>query len=314
MNIDEKALARIIFANKVYAANGQAYEDLFCAIMSRAFSDFIPVKPQGNIGDRKNDGYQKKTGRYYQVYAPEEPNQSEATAIQKAQRDFQGLKTYWQNIYPIKEYHFVFNDKFQGPYPTIEKTLREIRELNGLENADVFLAKHLEDVLFSLEDDIIQSIIGYIPNPDNIEMIDYLSIKEVIEHILHNQKPLDVNTNLIVPDFEEKIKFNGLSKRINAMLDHASYQLGILEKYFDTTGASIKQEIRDRLSDIYQQLKLLNFGTLPEGISKSDLIFFEMIKRIAPEAQTSKSIQDATIVMMAKYFEACDIFEEPMKS
>ena len=64
MNSEEKAIARILFKIKIYESNGQAFEDLFTAIMSKSNSNFRPVKPQGTIGDRKNDGYDHENGKY----------------------------------------------------------------------------------------------------------------------------------------------------------------------------------------------------------------------------------------------------------
>nr|CBX27246.1 hypothetical protein N47_A12750 [uncultured Desulfobacterium sp.] len=59
MNIQEKTLARYFFQNKILKADGQAFEDIFTAIMNYAEAGFQSIKPWGNIGDRKNDGYIK---------------------------------------------------------------------------------------------------------------------------------------------------------------------------------------------------------------------------------------------------------------
>jgi hypothetical protein len=55
MNNQKKALARKLFKLKIHEANGQAFEDIFTAIMNYVESDFQSIKPWGNIGDRKND-------------------------------------------------------------------------------------------------------------------------------------------------------------------------------------------------------------------------------------------------------------------
>ena len=57
MNSQEKALARNNFKLKIHEANGQVFEDIFTAIMNYIDTDFQSIKPWGNIGDRKNDGY-----------------------------------------------------------------------------------------------------------------------------------------------------------------------------------------------------------------------------------------------------------------
>jgi len=271
--------------------------------MSKAYPDFISIKPQGSLGDKKNDGYRKEIGRYYQVYAPEEPGENEAHAIKKAERDFLGLLDYWQGIHPIREYFFVLNDKYQGSFPTIEKTLEDIKRTHKLASSGVFLVKHLEDLLFSLDDDVIQAIIGFIPNADNIGMIDYLSLREVIEYLLKKRKPLVATPSLAVPEFDEKILFNGLSNRVKALLDNSIYQIGLLDEYFYKNGAAIKQELRDRLSEKYQNASNLDFGNVPQGVTRGDLMFFHILDELIPPDNRSQSIEEATLVLMAKYFD-----------
>ncbi|EAM4782516.1 hypothetical protein C8470_23630, partial [Salmonella enterica] len=66
------SIARNMFHLQVYESDGVRFEDLFSKIMYYKSPDFQQVKPYGNIGDRKNDGFIKGQGVYYQVYAPED--------------------------------------------------------------------------------------------------------------------------------------------------------------------------------------------------------------------------------------------------
>lgn len=92
--------------------------------MNKYDSEFTPIKTQGNIGDRKNDGYIPSKGIYYQVYAPERIDATEA--INKIENDIDGLIKYWNDVCPIKEYNFVINDKYKGAYPTINAKILEV--------------------------------------------------------------------------------------------------------------------------------------------------------------------------------------------
>ncbi|MEI6516587.1 MAG: hypothetical protein WCO77_11460 [bacterium] len=94
MDAAEREIAEMKFELKVHKSNGQAYEDFFVDIMTRRYPAFKPIKPQGKLGDKKNDGYDKSTGKYYQVYSPEKPSESIAKAIKKARADFTGLYKY----------------------------------------------------------------------------------------------------------------------------------------------------------------------------------------------------------------------------
>ena len=70
MTRDEKYMLRAIFQNKIYKADGQKFEDLFTDIIKYAEPGFQQIKPYGNVGDKKNDGYIKSKGIYFQVYGP----------------------------------------------------------------------------------------------------------------------------------------------------------------------------------------------------------------------------------------------------
>jgi hypothetical protein len=187
--------------------------------------------------------------------------------------------------------------------------LHGIRNANQLKIADVFLAKHLEEVFFALPDDVIQSIIGHIPDPSNIELIDYQSLREVIGYMLQSHRPLSVQPVLVVPGFDEKIEFNGLSKRVKTLLDTASYQMGSLDEYFSKNGAAVKQELRDILNEKYKEARTKDFGDIPSDIAKGDLIFFDILKSLV--TNSSPSVENAAIILMTKYFESCEIFEDP---
>ena len=76
MTKNQKAKARIFFENRILKADKQAFEDLFTEIMNYKEADFRSIKPWGNIGDRKNDGYIRSRGIFYQVYASEDIRKS----------------------------------------------------------------------------------------------------------------------------------------------------------------------------------------------------------------------------------------------
>ena len=92
MNDIQKQFAKITLQNKILKSNGQTFEDLFIHIMRLNNPNFRPIKPQGQIGDRKNDGYDSINGIYYQVYAPENLETTINKVIKKLNEDFKGLK------------------------------------------------------------------------------------------------------------------------------------------------------------------------------------------------------------------------------
>jgi hypothetical protein len=158
-----RAFARNMLRLKVHEANGQGYEDLFVKVMQYARPKFRPVKPCGSQGDRSNDGFDSKTGTYFQVYAPEDIRKTPRKALTKLKTDFKGLKAFWHSIYAVKIFCYVVNDKYQGVSPGIEKELASIKRRHKLVEAQLFLARDLEDLLFSLPDNVIIAVVGHVP-------------------------------------------------------------------------------------------------------------------------------------------------------
>ncbi len=144
---DEIKIARILFQLQIYKRNGQDFENFFSEIMIYHNPNFAKVKPQGQFGDRKNDGFIKEFGRYYQVYAPEDVTTKEQNTLRKLATDFVGLYDYWNTkVSPVKEFYFVLNDKYNGAYPTLYEELARIEKSYPLVKCNPFLAPHLEDI------------------------------------------------------------------------------------------------------------------------------------------------------------------------
>jgi len=297
MNSQEKMLLRVMFKNKIYKSDGQAFEDLFTSVMNYAEKGFQSIKPWGNIGDRKNDGYVKRTGTYYQVFAPEEIEKSYPSTVKKLHTDFNGLINQWS---PVNSFYFVINDKYKGVNADAEQEIQKIKEGHGLEDAAILTAKDIENKLFELEEDQIFSIVGLLPDPSNIKNIDYSILNEVIGHIMELPIQPNVEGKMVLPDWDEKIQFNKLSDTVAGYLNTASFQLHNLESYLSDNSDFVADELRDKINEVYQQEKARSSG---------DQLFMSMVEQLSPKQ--TQPYQNTVIIIMAKYFETCDIFEEP---
>jgi hypothetical protein len=306
MTLEEKYIARIMLKNKILSSDGQAYENLFCQIMRLHNPNFQAIKPQGSFGDRKNDGFDKTTGTYYQVYAPENIKIKERDTIKKLVTDFEGLYKYWnEQVASIKKFHYVVNDKYKGIYPTLAVELTEIEKAYSGVIAKPFLSKDLEDICLELSDDKIMQVIGFIPNPANFSIIEPTILAEVISFVLDFEVQYSPENIPNDPDFDKKIQFNNLSKNVKRLLDNGRIQGYILDRYFNLNSNFTKDELRNKFTYLYSEA-IKNIETIED---KSDLVFFKILKDASPKQ--TKAVQDAVLLLMAYYFEYCDIFETP---
>lgn len=301
MNLDEKILARILFQNKIYQSDGQNFEDLFCKIMAYFNPNFRKIKPYGNIGDRKNDAYIENIGVYYQVYAPENIVCSYPAIIKKIKTDFLGLIEHWKNI---NEFYFVLNDKYKGVNADAEMILSNLKIDYNLKNSGFICANNLEQILFELSDDKISTIIGFLPNIDKITNIDFSVLSQVINFII--ELPLKQEIEQIkYPDWDEKIKFNNLHNRTKLLLNNGSQTLGALNKFL-AKQSFLSEALQNKMIAVYNSIKK-DWTDLPIN---GENIFWEILERCSPI--NSKAYKEALIVILSKYFESCDIFEEPI--
>jgi hypothetical protein len=221
------------------------------------------------------------------------------------------LKENWEYDSPIVHFHFVFNDKFQGSYPTVEHALAELRRNHALESARPFLAKDIERTFMELPSSAMHAVLGtVIPRPESIADIDYAALTEILQHLVDNQRPIPAEGVPSVPDYDDKIQFNDIDHAAS-LLRVGNYQNGAVEQYFDRHGEFTKTDIRNRLAHSYEAARVEVAEDAAAETPAGDPIFFRLLNDIAPGA--TKQVQDAAIVLIAYFFEKCDVFKDPSK-
>lgn len=297
-----------MFKNRIYQYEGKQFEDFFVEIMQKADPRFQPVKAYGNIGDRKNDGFIKEDGIYYQVFSPEEitKNKTIYDAVIKLEDDFNKLFTYWNEISPIKEYYFVVNDKYRGiPEPLISKVvdLEKRDEYKGIK-IEIFSANNLQNTFNQLNDDNKREIVGYIPDEIS-STIEFDALHETVKYLLNIDFSINYGDNLVVPNFDDKIQFNNLSEVVNNELVMGSYQEGALKKYFNDS-PGVKGILQEKFRALYEEAKQEILETYD---SYADCRYYYILERACPKR--TLSIKTSVVILMAYFFSSCDIFEEP---
>ncbi len=148
----DKRYLLLQFRDNIFSKKGNEFQRFFENIMEKAYDDFQRIRPYGNEGDRGNDGYRKESGIYYQVYAPQTPQINHTKAVKKLKEDFYKLKNNWESVSRIKEYYFVFNDNYGGSTQKLEVAITELKKENVGIKFNIFVAKNLEKIFFTLDD------------------------------------------------------------------------------------------------------------------------------------------------------------------
>jgi len=319
MDATRKLYARKMFRLRVHEAKGVEYQRLLEKVMQYEDAGFVPIKPWGKVGDRKNDGYLPSVRSYFQVYAPEVPQApgSVVTAAAKAAEDFGGLMSYWDSAEtPVESYRFAFNDAYRGSPPQLEKALLDISASYGVKTQS-FLAKDLEDIALGLEEDQIVDVINTpIPESCPLPDVEFGPLDEVIRHVFENGAPISHESRLAVPDFDQKIQMNYLSEGVAILLKHGSFQAEAIYDYFSKNSTFARQSLRDHLAALYEETRTrLDRQGASSKDEWGDLVYFDLLQGLMPRPKLSQAAilanQGAAQVVLAFFFESCDIFEEP---
>ncbi|MEO1527075.1 MAG: ABC-three component system protein [Planctomycetota bacterium] len=306
---EQQLFARVMFRNRIYQSNGQRYEDLFVSVMTLRDSRFRPVKPQGRKGDQGNDGFIPEAGKYFQVYAPEDAKAKISEAAEKAKTDFSKLQKHWEKDAPITDFRFVHNDKFQGAFPDVEHEIAELKRTHNLTECKAFLAKDLEAEFCKLSKPDMEAVLqSVIPRSQEIADIDYGVFAEILQHLVESQAPIPNGELGPVPSFTEKMRFNGIEATAS-LLTVGSYQNAAVDEFFNRHGEFTRTDIRNRLADGYNTASTVIGRSQSSETPDGDRIFFELLRTIS--TAPTKPVQDAAIVLIAYFFEKCDVFKAP---
>ena len=152
MSIDKK-LILLQFKEKIFQKNGSLFQDFFENLMQVTDSRFIKIKPQGRNGDGGNDGYIPEEGKYFQNYAPENPQEKDSKAAKKFKEDFEKLKNTWDKFTEIQSYNFVFNDKQCGTGEKLREAKADLERLNPNITFEIVLPINLEKIVLNLTEE-----------------------------------------------------------------------------------------------------------------------------------------------------------------
>lgn len=297
----------LMFNEAIYTKSKQAFEDFFCNIMKAENDHFQKVKASGRIGDNSCDGFNDVTGVYYLCYSPEDIKKkvTQKNAITKITNDLNGIISKWSNIKSLK---YVINDKFSGLSPDIHKLIHDLKNSLSVD-IELLSMESLRNICLSLDETEKRRLLGYCPDLENSKIsIDFDTISKIVQYLEKNPLTDNDDDNLVVPDFTEKIEFNKLSKKIAAQLNNAKLYISKVDEFFDNSPSYDKENLRNYIRQIYfkAQKDISNTES-----NYSDRIFIFILKNMVYDL-SSKTVIDNAIVIIATFFESCDIFQEPI--
>jgi len=304
--MDATFVHNVIFRNKLHESGGQAFQDVFNQLMSFVHESYVSVAPWGALGDRGNDGYVSTEHRYFQLYAPTSAFKpvDVLTACRKAEEDFLKLLSIKT---AMKRYHFVLNDRFKGlpePLVTVHDAI-----LSGHAQMDQCYpvgTHHLLKKFIELPANKQESIIGGVPSdvPTNL---DLSNLGDLLVDLANSTDFLVVGGIKPPTMFEAKAVFNGFSEDAKSLLLNYARQSHVVDKFLDARDTWWRQTVAEDIRNRYMLLEEDLSGD--EKLMQLVDVLIPTVARNHPH--TLKAYRESSLLVIAKYFETCDVFENP---
>ena len=292
-----RAFYELAFELAYIKKRGNEFQDFFSTLMEKCHpNDFIRVRPWGNVGDRKNDGYLKSERRLFQVYAPNE--MEAAKAIAKIDEDFTEALPFWKSHFD--NWSFVHNAR-DGLGPDVTKKLLDLAAQHSPMGVDHWGYEVLRVRTFKLGQADLASLLGPAPSRTDVINVGHDQLRKVLFAIARHPAPDEQDYRPVSP---HKIAANGLSDGVKALLMGGRLKSSLVGQFFKayhdpTLGDDVVKAFKDR----YEVLKSVR--------SDPDLIFRDLYVFAGGMQGGDPSHEAAVLAVLAYLFDQCDIFERP---
>ena len=276
---------------------GLSFQDFFSEIMEKNYpADFIRVRPWGNIGDRKCDGYLKSKRILFQVYAPNELTL--ADTITKIDQDFQGALPFWKLYF--NTWIFVHNSR-DGLSPDVTAKLLSLERVDSSLAISSWGYEEIRHEVFQLPENELIQLLGTAPSNRAMAQLRYEDIRVVLINVSKQEQPA---INEIRPVPGDKIKYNLLSNNVEIMLSSGMRKANLVKDFFrDHPDPRFGDRVAKKFNEKYREIQKIVFDP--------DEIFLQLQDFTAGESRSTPGIECATLAVLAYLFEECEIFERP---
>lgn len=268
------------------------FQSFFSSLMEMRYpEDYVPVRPWGNVGDKKNDGYLRSERTVFQVYAPNEMR-ARAT-VAKIDEDFAKACAHWPE--DLDKWVLVHNS-LQGLGPEVTARLLELDREHPKTVAH-WGFQEIRTRAFELSEENLASLLGHPPTLRSIINLGLADLAPVLDQISSMPAPAEPDLR---PPPADKIKRNMLSEHVGTLLKAGMVRADLVRRYFRAQPTK-----QDEIAESFRQRYCSARG---EGLPP-DKIFTELQRYAGGNVVHDAARQGAVLAALAFFFEECDIFD-----
>ncbi|MDP9795978.1 hypothetical protein J2S43_004490 [Catenuloplanes nepalensis] len=277
-----------------------AFEHLFHKIMCERYPDFINVRTHGTLGDLGADGLRLHDRTLYACYAPQSPDAGEIR--RKFHSDL--TKAIEKRGGQFTTFVFVHNDARNGVHPEVSLLLNDARITHPDLKFEQMGPIHLYRELCGLERDVIADVLGCdFPSTDRVYRVGPSDLEPLLAHLvsLRRSGSLLAEAREVPPG---KLDYNRLSRDDREEFVLAMRYTPMVEDYYQArTDVTERDDVAFGFHTYYRDLR--------QEYQDPAEIIWKLQEYVAGNVRGSREQERAVMVILAYFFETCDIFEEP---
>ncbi|SCG43678.1 ABC-three component system protein [Micromonospora inositola] len=303
LSFEERMYVSLLFRNKLLELEGNAFETFFHKVMRARHGDFIDVRVHGGgIGDMGSDGLSLNSKKLYACFGPRTFNKDAVAGIEaKFLSDL--AKAIEKRGSEFTTFVFVHNDA-PGIHPAVASLLAEARNAHSTLKFERLGPHDLLAEIHRLDRHVIEDLMNApIVVSERVYGIGLEDIRPLLEHLVQGRArtALEPAPN---PVSDMKLDYNRLDPDNRRSLVEGMSRTFLIEEYYaGIDDVTERDEVARNFSHYYHAISV--------EYNDPDEVIFELQNYLSGNARVTPARERALWVVLAHFFERCDIFENP---
>ncbi|GGO55429.1 hypothetical protein GCM10012287_46680 [Streptomyces daqingensis] len=276
-----------------------AFEDFFHNLMCARYPGFLDVRTHGNLGDQGADGLTLHDRKLFASYAPQTVKSADIKA--KFYSDLEKAKEKRSGEFGT--FVFVHNDR-RGMHPEIATHLVEAQSANPALTFEQMGARRLWHECMRLDLDSAQDVLDFEiparPVVYGIGMDDLAPLLKHLRELRTSSDPLMPLDNVPIT----KMDFNCLDEEAREVLQKGRRQAHLVDAFYSGARREVEHdEVAEGFRSYYQELKT--------DWEEPEEVLWQLEMYVLGNERQHPKLHRAAWVVLAHFFDRCDIFEVP---
>ncbi|MYW05314.1 hypothetical protein GT354_45005 [Streptomyces sp. SID3343] len=291
--------ANIKFREMLGDLHTEAFEDFFHDLMCLRHPDFVDVRTHGNIGDQGADGLGLHSRKLYACYAPRSFN---ASAVRvKFTSDLE--KALEKRLDQFGTFVFVHND-LRGVHPEVSSMLADARTAHPDLDFEVMGRRGLWREIRRLERGDVEHVLGCeIPIDELVYGVGLEDLAPLLARLREHRETADPLMSLAAVS-ELKLDFNDLRDDVRGELVKGMRHTRLVDEYYAGVLDPFEHD------DVAAGFKA-HFALARQDSADPEDILYDLQQYVHGNKSQHPRDHRATMVVIAHFFERCDIFDAP---